>query len=147
MNMKILFFIVSCSCGVLNAAEGARAFVAARHIRAGEEIKAGALREVDAAPGAVRLEPGELEGVEAVRPIQPGEKLTRLMFRPVRAVKAGEKIRVRAVFGRVKISAVFTALQGGAKGEIIQARNQNSGRLCAVKVEGPGEGSLEEAKK
>lgn len=147
MNKKILLCLLFSCCGGLRAAEGPRAFVAARHIRAGEEIKAEALREVDAAPGAVRLEAGELAGVEAVRPIQPGEKLTRLMFRPVRAVKAGDKIRVRTVFGHVKISAMFTALRGGAKGETIEARNQNSGRICPVKVEGPGEGSLEEAKK
>lgn len=147
MNTKILLCLLFSCCGALSAAEGSKVFVAARHIRAGEAITAEALREVAAAPGAVCLEAGELEGVEAVRPIRAGETLTRLMFRPVRAVRAGDKIRVRTVFGHVKISAVFTALRSGAKGETIEARNQNSGRICPVKVEGPGEGSLEEAKK
>jgi flagella basal body P-ring formation protein FlgA len=145
---KIIFFSVALSCcGVLCASEAERTFAAARHIRAGEEIKAEALRDVAAVPGAVSLAPGEFAGMEAVRPIRAGETLTRLMLRPVRMVRPGEKIRVKTILGRVKVSSWFTALQGGAKGETINARNQASGRVCAVTVAGSGEGFLEEAGK
>lgn len=147
MKKTICVCLTLAGCGSLFAAEGARTFAAARHIRAGEEIKLEALREVSAAPGTASLGPEELAGTEAVRPIRAGETLTRLMLRPRRAVRPGDKIKVKSTSGRVTVSAWFTALRGGAKGETIDARNQASGRVCQVTVEGPGEGSLAEAKK
>ena len=154
---KTIFLCVLLFCtGSLKAADApnapgapdaAKTYAAARHIRAGEEITADALREVPADPKALSAGFDELSGVEAVRPIRAGEIVTRLMVRPVRAVRPGDKIKVGTVTGRLKVSIWFIALQGGAKGETIEARNQASGRVCQVKVERPGEGSLAEAKK
>ena len=145
---KILSFCLLVSfSGPLNAADAARTYVAARHIRAGEVITADALREADAVPGAATAALTELTGFETVRPVRAGEVVTRLMVRPARAVRPGDKIKVGTALGRLKVSMWFTALQGGAKGETIDARNQASGRVCQVRVEGPGEGSLGEAKK
>jgi len=143
MNRTIsLVLLLSCCANA--AAGGGRVFTAARHIRAGEEIRAEALVITEAPAGAEALEPGDLAGTEAVRPIRAGEKITRLMVRPVRAVRAGEKIRVSMSVGRVRVSAWFVALQGGATGETIEARNQKSGKTCGVVVAGPGEGVLKE---
>lgn len=128
------------------AGEAPKAFSAARHIRAGEVISADALKEVPAAPGAQAAAGEELVGMEAVRPIRAGELVTRLMVRPARAVRPGDRISVKAGSGAVSVRMSFTALQGGAAGEIVEARNQASGRVCRVRVEGPGTGSLAEGK-
>lgn len=140
--MKNELFICLMCCGLTGAAAAElKGYAAARHIRAGEAITPEALRELpDASEGT--LAPEELTGCEAARPIRAGETVTRLMLRPVRAVRAGEKIRVRSSAGRVSVEAWFTALGSGAKGEIIEARNTAGGRICRVRIEGPGEGVL-----
>jgi flagella basal body P-ring formation protein FlgA len=144
MAKNILITLLACLAAAPSAAA---TFVAARHIRAGEAVTAEALREMESLPGDPALAAGELEGKEAVRPIRAGEKVSRLLLRPARAVRPGDKIRVRAAAGRVSVRAWFVALQGAAVGETIEARNQASGRVCSVKVEGPGEAYMAEVEK
>jgi len=51
----------------------------------------------------------------------------------------GERIKVRSGIRTTGTYAVFVALQGGAAGATIEARNKLSGRICSVVVAAPGE--------
>lgn len=142
MKKNIFIWLALCCVPAAAASEG-KAYAAARHIRAGEALSADALRELPG-PAAETLTAEEVAGSEAARPIRAGETVTRLMLRPARAVRPGDRIKVAIVSGRVRVSAWFTALGGGARGEVIEARNAAGGRTRLVRVEGPGAASLQE---
>lgn len=145
MNIIATVCVLACCWAEVNAAQDeVKNYIASRHIRAGEKINAALLQEAPVTPGVPGLTLADLDGREATRPIRAGETVTRLMVRPARAVRPGERIKVRAGSGGMKVYAMFTALQGGAVGETIDARNKASGRICQVVVAAAGEAYIQE---
>ncbi len=84
-------------------------------------------------------DPQEIIGKEAKRLINGGSIISPYdLFEPM-LVKKGDIIAIVAKIGNLKVSMPGISLQNGRKGELIQVKNQKSGKTIFGKIENPNE--------
>lgn len=80
--------------------------------------------------------------MQAARAIAPGTVLAGRMLDPVLLVRAGQLVSVSLRHGTVEVRAVARALEGGAYGQTIRVRNEQTNDVLQVTVTGPQEARL-----
>lgn len=79
-------------------------------------------------PLAVITDPSEAIGKAARRTLVPGQPIPRNAFRQVRVIHRGKPAEARFRMGNLTITATVLPLDDGTVGDLIQARNMDSGR-------------------
>ena len=79
-------------------------------------------------PLAVITNPGEAIGKAARRTLVAGKPIPRNAFRQIRLVQRGKPTEARFRMGNLTITATVLPLDDGGAGDLIQARNLDSGR-------------------
>ncbi len=79
-------------------------------------------------PLSVITNPGDAIGKAARRTLVAGQPIPRNAFRQVRLVHRGKPTQARFRMGNLTISATVLPMDDGSAGDLIQARNLDSGR-------------------
>ena len=79
-------------------------------------------------PLAVITSPGEAVGKAARRTLVAGQPIPKNAFRQIRLVHRGKPTEARFRMGNLTITATVLPLDDGGAGDLIQARNLDSGR-------------------
>ncbi len=105
--------------------------LAIRSIKKGEKITEDAYRKEERKITKLNfpyIAPEEVKGYEAVRNIYPGNIIDLSFISRPQLVKRGEIVNVLLIRGAIMIRIKAMALQGGAKGDLIQLKNIKSGK-------------------
>lgn len=78
--------------------------------------------------------PDDLVGMVAKRSIRHNAVITPRMVKPKRLVKRGDMITIIAESGGMKIRTMGEALMDGHQGQVIQVKNNRSGRKVSAEV-------------
>lgn len=81
-------------------------------------------------------------GQQAARELRPGTVLTAPMVSPVDLAKPGQFITVTLVTGSVRIKTVAVAMEAGAYGQSVRAKNEATNAIYEVVLTGPQEGTI-----
>jgi flagella basal body P-ring formation protein FlgA len=122
----------------LVAAPGSPAFadmgsavVPTQLIMPGEVITASRLQEVEVTNPSLRggylQSIAEVDGLVATRTLLPGRTITSASLRQPYAVTRGKPVRLTFSIGSMVISAAGTPLDNASVGDVIRARNTDSG--------------------
>ncbi|MDX2308821.1 MAG: flagellar basal body P-ring formation chaperone FlgA [Hyphomicrobium sp.] len=109
----------------------------------GDRIGPGALEKRSVALSgisrdAVVLRPDEIENRIARRTLIPGQPIQKDWVREPFAVKQGEPVSVRYLSGAISIVLSAIAIESGAVGDRVAARNSETGRIVRGTVSGVG---------
>lgn len=120
-----------------------------KHVRTTRALAASALvtpadvEEVDSDLGNELLQPlprlDEVVGRALVRPLTTGAVVNATAVRVPPAVRSGDRVVVRSVFGGVEARTTATAQQSGRIGDVIRLVNADSKRALRGRIVGPGE--------
>lgn len=91
----------------------------------------------------VVLEPRMIEGAMLRRAVKPGEPLRDAWLQVPPVIERGDRVRMVAVRGPLRITARGEALGDGARGAYIRVRNLDSRKIVSGRVTGPGEIEME----
>jgi len=89
--------------------------------------------------------PEEAIGAVAARALKSGELLTADAVTEPQAVQAGDFVTVSMKIGTSQVETVARALDAGARGKSIRAKNEANGQVYQVKITGPGAGEVKPA--
>lgn len=89
------------------------------------------------------LDPSTIEGAMLRRAVKPGEPLRDAWLQVPPVVERGDRVRMIAVRGPLRITARGEALSDGIRGAYIRVRNLDSRKVVSGRVTGPGEIELE----
>ncbi len=81
----------------------------------------------------------DVVGLALARPLGAGEPVTSLAVKVPPAVRSGDRVVVRSVFGGVEARATGTALQTGRIGDVIRLVNAETRRPLRGRIIGTGE--------
>lgn len=117
--------------------------VLVRPIARGEQITASDLDWVALAPAKLPksavFDPDHIIGSEARRRLTPGRVLTNNDIRPQRLVRRGEPVRLVYADGELRLTALGTARDDGAFGELVRVLNPESRLEIQGIATGPAE--------
>jgi flagella basal body P-ring formation protein FlgA len=90
------------------------------------------------------LEMGQLIGQSAARDLRAGEALTLDDVKPAQAIAAGQFMTVSLKIGpdQQPVETVAKAMNDGAPGETIDAKNESTGEVYNVTITGPNAGQV-----
>jgi len=89
------------------------------------------------------LSKAQAVGQEAARELKPGVVLTSSLVSPAMLARPGQLITVNVIRGRMKITAVAKAIDGGSYGQAVRARNDiDPTQVFEVTLTGPQEGTI-----
>lgn len=115
-----------------------RVLVTSRAIRRGELLDEDLLdqeeRDVTLLKDGCYSDMEQVRGMQARRPMNAGEILTRLHSQSVPLVRQGDVVELVVVGGGMELSAPGVALQDGGAGVRIRVRNQESGKILHGEV-------------
>lgn len=99
------------------------------------------LREINVSQlrGQYFLNPDQVIGMVAKRPISADEPVMYSQLEPPVMIKKGEAVYVTAKSGTLQIKTPGTALMDGREGEQISVRNNRSNRVIEARITGPGQ--------
>lgn len=86
----------------------------------------------------IALDAAEIAGKETRRTLMAGRPIPLSALRKPLAVKRGDKVTATYEEAGLSISTQLTALEDGAVGDRIEARNVSSGLTLEAEVQGPG---------
>ncbi len=89
------------------------------------------------------VEPALIEGAMLRRTVKPGEPIREAWLQVPPLVNRGDRIRMVAVRGALRMTARGEALSDGARGAYIRVRNLDSRKIVSGRVVGPGEIEME----
>ncbi|WP_206995215.1 flagellar basal body P-ring formation chaperone FlgA [Trinickia mobilis] len=119
----------------------AKVVVAAAAIPAGQPIDVNDVtleeENLAAVPDAL-TDPAAIAGRVSRRALKAGSVVQARFLQGETAVKRGQMVRIVARNQQIEITAAGTALQNGAKDEVIRVRNTSTGKIIAARVTGPG---------
>lgn len=112
-------------------------------IERGDRITADMLTEKHfyfdpARPLAVLRDPSEAVGKAARRTLHAGKPIPQSAFAPVKVIVRGRPVEARYKLGNLTISATVLAQDDGAVGDLVRARNLDSGRTITGLVTADG---------
>jgi flagella basal body P-ring formation protein FlgA len=81
---------------------------------------------------------GEAAGKRALRSIDAGQLVERKMLEDPPLVKKGERVRIEASGGQIRVTALGRVLQDGRAGEQVRVMNLMSGKEIYATVTGAG---------
>jgi flagella basal body P-ring formation protein FlgA len=115
-----------------------RVLVTSRAIRRGELLGAEMLeaeeRDVTLLKDGFFSALEQVQGMQAKRPVNAGEILTRLHSQSVPLVRQGDEVELVVVGGGMELSALGVALQDGGAGARIRVKNRESGKILQGEV-------------
>jgi flagella basal body P-ring formation protein FlgA len=115
-------------------------------LAAGQVIRATDVAErrvlVERIDGDPPLGSAQAAGNQLVRDVKPGTVLTAPMVEPAALVRAGEFVTVTLVHGGVQVKTVALAMDDGALGQSIRARNEATSEVYRLTVTGPQAGDI-----
>jgi flagella basal body P-ring formation protein FlgA len=132
------------ACGATAAeAPGGLLPVPAETIHRGERIKAGMLTEKHFyydpdRPLSVLTDPADAVGKAARHTLVEGEPIPLRAVRTVRLVKRGKPTQARFSVGNLTITATVLPRDDGGEGDMVRARNLDSGRVISGIVAADG---------
>ena len=94
------------------------------------------LAETKVPRDAIR-EVGDVEGARVRRPIKPGEPIRMAYVQVPPMVRRGDRVRMIAVRGAIRITAAGEALGAAARGQSVRVRNLDSKRVVSGRVTAP----------
>lgn len=97
---------------------------------------------VDRLPEEMLLTREQALMMQASRAIPPGTVLAGRMLDPVLLVRSGQLVSVALRQGAVEVKAVARAMEGGAFGQTIRVKNEQTNDVLQVTVIGPQEARL-----
>jgi flagella basal body P-ring formation protein FlgA len=116
--------------------------VAGRPVPGGQVLVAA---DVTAVRGVVAQVPfrrlptlAEVVGARGLRPLAPGEIIQPSFVAAIPLVRAGQTVTARARIGSVEASLTFTAVDGGAPGDVIRIVNPDTRRTLRARVVSAG---------
>lgn len=122
-------------------------FGVAEPLRRGHKLTAADLVELRVAhstlPRDVVLQAAAVEGALLRRTVQPGEPIREAWLQVPPLVERGDRVRMTAGRGRVRLTARGEALADGARGAFVRVRNLDSKKVVSGRVVGPGEVEME----
>jgi flagella basal body P-ring formation protein FlgA len=111
-----------------------------RPLDAGDEVKAGDVRELVGDPGALLIEPlpgaAAVVGSKSVRAVSADEVVTTRIVRSPPAVRSGDVVTTHIVVDGVDAVGAATALQSGSVGDVIRLVNAQSRRQLRGRITG-----------
>ena len=96
-----------------------------------------------AVPGDAIRRPEFILGAEVRRSIRPGQPIRQAWFKIPPVVKRGQRVRVVAVRGAIRISTMGEALNNAGKGAFVRVRNLDSRKIVTGKATEAGTVELE----
>jgi flagella basal body P-ring formation protein FlgA len=81
---------------------------------------------------------GEAAGKRALRSLDAGQLVERKMLDDPPLVKKGERVRIEAAGGQIRVTALGRVLQDGRAGEQVKVMNLMSGKEIHATVTGVG---------
>lgn len=119
-----------------------RVLVTSRAVRRGELLGADLLepeeRDVTLLKDGYFTEADQVKGLQARRPMNAGEILTRQHSQSVPLVRQGDAVELVVDSGKMQLSTQGVALQDGGAGVRIRVRNQESGKVLQGEVVAAG---------
>jgi len=94
-------------------------------------------------PRDVVLDPTVIEGAMLRRSVKPGEPLREAWLQVPPVIERGDRVRMVAVRGPLRMTARGEALSDGVRGAYVRVRNLDSRKIVSGRVTGPGEIELE----
>ncbi len=89
------------------------------------------------------IDPSAVEGAQLRRAVKPGEPLREAWLQVPPVIERGDRVRMVAVRGALRITARGEALSDGVRGAYVRVRNLDSRKVVSGRVTGPGEIELE----
>ncbi|MEO8026423.1 MAG: flagellar basal body P-ring formation chaperone FlgA [Bryobacteraceae bacterium] len=88
---------------------------------------------------SVEIHPLDVNGLITTRRISAGDRLDLRTLAAPRVVEAGQSIEVRVLGAGTQLTATATAERGGRLGDMIVAKNDQSGKRFRARITGPGQ--------
>lgn len=125
----------------------ARVFGVAEPLRRGQRLDVADLVELrlphTALARDVVLDASMIEGAMLRRTVKPGEPIREAWLQVPPLVNRGDRVRMVAVRGALRLTARGEALGDGARGAFIRVRNLDSRKIVSGRVVAPGEIEME----
>jgi flagellar basal body P-ring formation protein FlgA len=119
----------------------ARAWGVRKVARRGRVLSAGDLVPLrlpeSKVPNDAIQDPGDVEGARVRRPIKPGEAIRAAYVKVPPLIRRGDRVRMIAVRGSIRITAMGEALGAAARGQNVRVRNLDSKRVVSGRVTAP----------
>jgi flagella basal body P-ring formation protein FlgA len=117
--------------------------IPSRVIYPGETINAEALKEVvlregKVPPAAVAMAMTDVEGKVARRTLLPGRYIALSSVRDAYLIDRGAEVQIVFISGPLTITAAAVTLEPGSVGDLVKARNIDSGKVVAGTVMADG---------
>jgi flagella basal body P-ring formation protein FlgA len=127
--------VLSLTAAASATAQGPVALVPTRIIYPGEVISQEQVEEVEVTnpnvSGGYVSDRSEVEGMISKQTLLPGRTIPIAVLRAPFAVTRGASVRLVFTIGSMTISAAGTPMQDGAVGDVIRARNIDSGVIIS----------------
>lgn len=127
-------------------AERVKAVVAVKRINRGELFTSGNIKVktlwLTRDRGHVEKKLADVRGQAASSILRDGDLVTADELQAPTLVKRGQMMTVRCISGSLVVRMLVQAEQNGVKGDVIEARNQNSEKTLDVTVTGPQQGII-----
>ncbi|GAB0056858.1 hypothetical protein SIID45300_01173 [Candidatus Magnetaquicoccaceae bacterium FCR-1] len=117
-----------------------------RAIKRGDVVREGDIKWMEGdlknPPAGMIEDPKEILGMSATRSITSDRPLQTDWFASPQVVARGERVRVVAVSGALRIESTAVAKNGGRVGEIVSMENPDSHRRFDARITGPGQAEV-----